>query len=432
MKKIFCKVLSAMLGAVMLAGCAGEAPSEVTTTTAKAAQNAEATATEAADVTGGADGGESAEVVPEESGTEPNPETEAKESGTMRDITAWELVSELKIGWNLGNTLDATGTGLASETVWGNPLTKYEMFTVVKDMGFNAVRIPTTWYNHTDADGTIDPEWMARVREVVDYAYDQGLYVILNSHHEEWLFPSYEKEDELVERVYGMWVQIATAFEGYSERLIFEGLNEPRMKGTALEWTGGDEEGWAVVNSLNKAFVEAVRSTGGNNALRCLMVTPYAASSEAKAYQALVLPEDGDKLIVSIHGYIPYTMALSDTGSGTFVSVRDGRYTRDIDNTLKGLDETFLQNGIPVILGETGARNKDNTEDRVLWADYYFGSAAEYGIPCFWWDNGAVAGGGELFGILNRRELEWFYPEIAEAAVSAAEAGRPLLAEDRE
>lgn len=346
----------------------------------------------------------------------------------IRDISSVELVKEIKVGWNLGNTLDATGSTVNSETGWGNPKTTFEIIQAVKDKGFNIVRIPVTWYSHTgDApDYKIDEDWLNRVNEVVDYVLDNGMFCILNSHHEEWMFPSYEKEEENAERLTALWTQVAERFKNYDEKLIFEGLNEPRWKNTEFEWSGGNEEGWEVVNRLNAVFVETVRGTGGNNELRHLMLPSYAASAEPKAYKALKLPENDDKIIVSIHSYTPYTMALAAGGKGMWLPDRNGA-TDPIDNLFKGLKETFTDNGIAVIIGEMGARNKDNLGYRVLWADYYIGRSREYGIPCLFWDNGAFYGGGELFGLLDRYTLTWTFGEIADAMVNAANEGKPLL-----
>ena len=155
---------------------------------------------------------------------------------TIRDIPSTELVKELKIGWNLGNTLDATGGGalLNTEMSWGNPATKEDMFIAVKEAGFNIIRIPVSWGNHLgpEPDYTIHTVWLDRVNEVVDYAIENDLFVILNMHHEEWHFPSYDNLDKAEAILTKVWSQIAERFKDYDEHLIFEGMNEPRMKGT--------------------------------------------------------------------------------------------------------------------------------------------------------------------------------------------------------
>ncbi len=354
-------------------------------------------------------------------------------------ISSIEFTSGIRAGWNLGNTLDATGVDLSSERSWGNPTTTPEMIQAVKDAGFNAVRIPTTWEKHMDENYNIHPEWMARVKEVVDYAYDRDMYVILNMHHEEWYYPSNENYEHASTRLAACWKQIAEAFAGYDERLIFEGMNEPRWKNTEFEWNGGNDEGRAVVNKLNKVFVDTVRATGGNNAHRFLMICPYAANCGESALSALEIPDD-PRIIISVHAYIPYGFALSESGSSRWVADRAG-CTAEIDTLAEVLNRLFISKGIAVIIGETGAMSRymkvdstaeaegtaepeqrtiPNDEFRAYWAEYYFGKFSEIGIPCFWWDNGAFYS-GETFGLLKRNTGEWSAPEVIDAIMRGAD-----------
>lgn len=353
-------------------------------------------------------------------------------------LTSLEFTAKIDCGWNLGNTLDATGTGLSSETSWGNPYTTPELIQLIKDAGFNAVRIPTTWEKHMDESYNIDPEWLARVKEVVDYAYERDMYVILNMHHEEWYQPYAENQEAIAEQLTAAWTQIAEAFKGYDERLIFEGMNEPRWKNTEWEWNGGNEEGRAVVNYLNGVFVDAVRATGGNNEHRFLMICPYAANSGESALAALEIPDDKN-IIVSVHAYIPYTFALAENGTHLWVEEKAAS-VNDINTLAEVLDRLFISKGIAVIIGETGAMNryytvtldetvegtaeakttsKANTEYRAAWAEYYFGKFKELGIPCFWWDNGAFFS-GETFGLVDRDMLNWRYPEVVDGIMKGA------------
>ncbi len=336
---------------------------------------------------------------------------------TIADISSMELVADMKIGWSLGNTLDATGgMGISSEWSWGNPKTSQEMIDAILAQGFNVIRIPVTWEGHFGAapEYKIHDAWMERVQEVVDYAYNRGAYVILNIHHEEWHFPSEENKAAASAQLTALWTQIANHFKDYDEHLIFEGLNEPRKKGTAVEWTGGDKEGREVVNHFAQVFVNTVRATGGNNTLRHLMITGYAASSERKALEAIVLPND-DKLIISVHAYTPYNFALNTGGTSTWDIERD---TRDIDSVMNTIQDLFLSKGIPVIIGEFGAMNKDNEAERVEWVTYYLTKAKEIGVPCVWWDNNAFTGNGEKFGLLDRRNLVFPYPNLVNAMMS--------------
>lgn len=339
----------------------------------------------------------------------------------IRDIPSTELVKEIKIGWSLGNTLDSTGgSGVDSETSWGNIVTTKEMMTAVKDAGFNIVRIPTTWGIHMDENNVVDEAWMDRVQEVVDYAYSQDMFVILNIHHEEWHDPYYETEAESTEKLKALWTQIGTRFAGYDEKLIFEGLNEPRKRNTSLEWNGGDDEGHEVVNNFNAAFVETIRGLGGNNAKRHLMIPGYAASSTASALKAIKIPEGDDKIIVSVHAYIPYAFALSDDLTARSFSP-DDTSANDIIYLMDSLKTNFIDKGTPVIIGEFGARNKANEEIRGEWATFYVSQAKAIGVPCLWWDNGAFTGTGENFGILNRSSCTWEYPAVVEGLMKGLE-----------
>ena len=353
--------------------------------------------------------------------------TSVSEPAPMRDIPSTELVKEMKVGWNLGNTLDSTitnpkGTELPSdwETAWGQPVTTKAMIDSVAAQGFNVLRVPITWEGKfgEGPDYTIDPDWLARVNEIVDYGIDDDMFVIINVHHEEWHMPTYENEAAAQEILTALWAQIADHFKNYNEKLIFEGLNEPRLKGTPMEWNGGNDEARDVINHWNAAFVETVRNSGGNNKLRHLMVTPYAASSMDKVLNDFAVPDD-DKVIVSIHAYLPYTFALADNAQATTEwSADNPADTNDIDMLMANLKDRYLDKGRAVIIGEMGTRNRMNTEARAQCARYYSEAAHNAGIPICWWDNNAFVGGGENFGLFDRKTFEWRYPDIISALMA--------------
>lgn len=234
-------------------------------------------------------------------------------------MTADDITQNMTIGWNIGNSLDATGYGSSQETSWGNPTVTQELIDAVKAKGFNTIRIPTTWYPNvtttTDENGkpvyTISEQWLQRVKEVVDYAYKQDMYVILNLHHEEWInrsdFPT--AYEEMSERLKQMWLQIAAYFKDYDQHLIFEGMNEPRQTGASYEWQG-NAECYEVVNKLDNDFVETVRSVESPyQNTRLLMIPSYAASAYASSYSSLDVPDD-DYVAVSLHAYTPYAFAM--------------------------------------------------------------------------------------------------------------------------
>lgn len=335
----------------------------------------------------------------------------------MENITAKELVSRMRVGWNLGNTMEAEGSGLEAEVAWqpSKKKTDEQMIRLVKDAGFNVLRIPVSWGNHADGQYNIDSAWLDRVQEIVNYGIDNDMIVILNTHHEDWYMPRESDKAQDIEELTALWKQIAERFKGYDENLIFEGLNEPRLRGEACEWTG-EPQAREIINEYNQAFVETVRSTGGNNENRILMVTGYAASSTRENLSAIVLPEDSGKLIVSVHAYLPYSFALDTKGTDVYDSIDSS-----ITNCFADINDIFLSKDIPVVIGEFGSVNKFNDEERIECVTDYITTAKSYGVPCVWWDNGTRLGSGENFAILNREEYSWYYPDIVEAIMKASE-----------
>ena len=361
---------------------------------------------------------------------------------------AFELVNSIGVGWNLGNALDSRDdrrrgivgslTGITPEehyeTYWGNPVTTFEMIESIAQMGFGAVRIPVTYSDHLYDDFQIRADWLARVRQVVGYVLDTGMYAVINIHHDtgrrSWLRADPDNIEQVEEQLATVWEQIAVYFQDYCHRLIFEGFNEIRdMEG---RWFDSDAASYNAVNRLNQVFVDTVRGTGGNNAGRFLIVKTYAAATDIPSLRAFVLPYDSayGRLIVGVHYYGPlaftwrqeqvnWTTAYSD-----WCPVRDGRPVEDITRRLW---EYFISRGIPVIICEFGAVNKNNTQDRINFATHYIETARQYGIICFWWDDGGQHGSAETvtnFALFDRFRNEWFFPEIAEALINAAGAAR--------
>ncbi len=343
-------------------------------------------------------------------------------SDEVNSMTSAEIVADIKVGWNLGNTLDSHNTyGSDTETGWGNPKTTQAMIDAVQAAGFNAVRVPVTWAEHMSDDGTIDSAWMARVKEVVDYAYNNGMYVILNVHHDDayWLVPTYSQQAQVEKKLVRIWEQLCDTFGGYDHHLIFEGMNEPRVIGSATEWSGGTPEERDVINQLYAKFVETVRSTGGLNADRTLVISSHAQSITEAAVSAVKVPDD-DHVIVSIHSYAPWDFCGTDNARNTWGSDAD---KAELDKNFQFLADTFISKGVPVIIDEFGAVNKnENTADRAAYFEYYIKSAKDHGIKCFVWDNGAInADGDNGFGLLNREECTWYYPSIVNGIMRGAE-----------
>ncbi len=334
-----------------------------------------------------------------------------------------QMFSEMKVGWNLGNSLDATdGVGVESEISWGNPKTTEKMILDVKAKGFGTIRIPVSWGKHTDSNGIVDNAWLMRVKEVVNYAYDNDMYVILNTHHDNDYYDIKAcLSDEKIRlantnKMVTLWTQIGNEFKDYDEHLLFETLNEPRIIGSKKEWTGGTKEEREIVYDLNKAIVSAIRQTGGNNQYRYIMLPSYAATERTDILQEMKLPED-ERIIVAVHAYTPYGFAMNANGIKTF-----GYFSKKkLDNLFSDLNDIFVSKGIPVIIGECGAVSKDNLKDRCAWAEYFVREAKRYNILCVVWDNNSPERkGNESFVLYDRQSGEWVYPEFAEAMVKAA------------
>lgn len=355
-------------------------------------------------------------------------------SAAVTGKTANQIVSEMGVGWNLGNTLDATGgSGLNTETSWGNPKTTKAMIDAVKAQGFNTVRVPVSWGKHMSSDLTIDSAWMARVKEIVDYCIDNDMYVILNIHHDNdirkdgypFFYPNSTYKDKSIKFVKAVWTQVSEAFKNYDQHLVFETLNEPRLIGTSDEWwfpvnnpSAAVADSIAVINELNQQALNVIRASGGNNAERCVMIPGYGASIDGCTTPGYKLPTDtaSNRLIVSVHAYTPYNFALNASGTSYFLP--SGK--NEINSLFNTLKSKFINNGIPVVIGETSASNKKNSAERVKWAEYYMGMAAELGIPCMLWDNNVEYSEGNLgenHGHLKRSTLKWTDQAFVDAVV---------------
>jgi endoglucanase len=330
----------------------------------------------------------------------------------IRNISSQQIVNEMKIGWNLGNTLDGTPT----EISWGNPKTTHTMIDKIKEAGFNTVRIPVTWDGHmgNSPNYTIDQTWLNRVEEVVNYALDNDMYVIINLHHEnDWLKPYYANQTQTTNQLTKVWAQIADRFKWYSDYLVFETMNEPRPVGASNEWSGGSAENRDVINKYNLAAVNTIRGAGGNNASRHIMIPTIAASATSVAINDLVIPNNDSRVIVSLHMYSPYSFAMDINGTSSWGSAAD---KASLDSEFDSVYNKFVKNGRAVVIGEMGTINKNNTSARVAHAEYYVRAAKARGITPIWWDNGlATAGQAESFAIFNRNTLTWNCPEVPQA-----------------
>ncbi len=345
------------------------------------------------------------------------------------DNEAMVYLSKLGVGWNLGNTFDAHGVNwlpseMDSERGWTGYFATRELIQAVADAGYGFIRIPVSWHDHVDKDFNISERWLDRVQEVTDWAIDAGLYVILNTHHDEgydYFYPDSEHYESSAKFLTAIWSQLAERFADYDEHLILESLNEPRQVGKAHEWNLNMNNAECVdavdcINRLNQLFVDTVRAAGGHNADRYLLVPGYAAAPGSTDPSFFILPEDtaDNKIIVAVHAYTPYNFALNLNGTADFTP----RDRNDIAWVIKVIYENYISKGIPAIISEMGAVDKDNLQTRVDWLAYYVALASSRGIPVCWWDNGGFSGSGEKLGIISRKTAEWVFPEIVETMMT--------------
>jgi len=330
------------------------------------------------------------------------------------------LAAKMTLGWNLGNTLEATG----GETAWGNAKTTNDFIVAVKNAGFNAIRIPCSWnqYLEDQTNYKIEDTWLARVKEVVDYCVNNDMYAILNIHWDGgWLENNVtaEKQDEVNAKQAAIWKQIAKYFRDYDEHLLFAGANEPNVENQAQA---------NVLTVYMQTFVDVVRATGGRNTYRNLII-PGPSTDIEKTDQYGGMPTDAtaNRLMAEVHYYTPWNFCGLTTdeswgkkfyfwGADNHVAdAGDRNASWGEEATLDGLflkmKTKFVDHGIPVILGEFSATRRDlsnygttwqekHDDSRAWFAEYVTKKAKENGMVPFYWDNGPTDAGS--CGIFNR------------------------------
>lgn len=374
-------------------------------------------------------------------------------SGCGRKERWQDFVKDMGMGWNLGNTFDAIDCNELSdeldyEGAWlpGKTKTTKEMISLVKEQGFRTIRIPVSWHNHVDitTDGsgnkvyTIREAWMNRVKEVVDYCYEEGLYVIINIHHDNnFIYPTEECREQSISYITQIWTQVATEFAEYDHHLLYEVFNEVRLVGTDDEWTPDTPNAKAaqlIINEYAQAGVDAIRAVDtGYNASRYIMCTGYAGNMYA--YKNQVLPVDkgkySNRIIVSIHPYSPYSFCMDVSENGK--SVYDEQVQSDVREVFRVINQQWTSKDVPVVISEWGTILKaDNEESRREHALYYVNQAVTackdsagetVQIPCILWDNGSIADvtKGETFGYLDRQNVTWFDQGYVDAIIDACD-----------
>ncbi|MCL2442058.1 MAG: glycoside hydrolase family 5 protein [Treponema sp.] len=356
----------------------------------------------------------------------------------MGDKTAFDYLRDERIfsGINIGNTFDAYRGNVdedgnlvfieSGETVsWGNPRVNQALLDGIKNLGFDIVRIPITWMGHIGEgpDYHISELFLKRVAEVVGFAKNAGLKVIINLHHDGatdtrrgdlgWLAVrrasrGQEEFNRITFQYIRVWKQIAEYFKNYGDWLIFQSFNEPHDG----NWGGGGDPGqFITLIRWNQFFIDTVRATGGNNEKRYLMVAAYCNDRRQLLSPGFMMPNDTtpDKIILSYHYYDPYDFGIAGTRSAWGTPADKQR----IDDDFAPIKERFIDNNIPVIMGECGAvlqlypndpaREELARQSRREYLPHVFATAKKYGIVPIFWENGLAAGTGEKFGLIDRR-----------------------------
>ncbi len=334
---------------------------------------------------------------------------------TVEADSAQAFVEGMGIGWNLGNSLDAEDcfsvfNELEYEMAWGNVRTRQPLIQMLKAEGIDTIRIPVTWKNHVGEapDYKISEKWIKRVKQIVDWCVEEDMYVILNMHHESsWITTASTDYDGVMEKYTAIWTQLAEYFGDYSNKLIFESMNEIGFDDL------GTKKGCELLNRMNAEFVKLIRNSGKNNEERYLLLAGYWTDID-RSCEGIVMPED-DRVILSVHYYSPSQFAIAE--KGTSWGYRETWGTEEDFVYLKGqmekLKTTFIDKGVPVIVGEYGCLRKDkDPASRML----YLASVAEYcidyGICPVLWDNGEE---------IDRINMVWRTEGLADALRKALE-----------
>ncbi|HTH14442.1 MAG TPA: glycoside hydrolase family 5 protein [Spirochaetia bacterium] len=340
---------------------------------------------------------------------------------------AQAIASKIQVGFNIGNTLEATG----GETAWGNPVITPAFVSFVKQTGFSALRLPVSWNDHADpSTARIDATWLARVKDVVQYAVDAGLYVIVNAHWDGgWLENHVTEADRtaVLAKQKAFWEQIATELRGFDDHVLFASANEPNV---------ADAAQMKVLLAYHQAFIDAVRSTGGRNTYRTLVVQGPSTDIEKTNQLMTGLPVDPTpgRLMVEVHDYSPWNftgMTQDESWGKQFYYWGKGNHsTTDpthnptwgeeefIDTTLAMMKTQFVDRGIPVVIGEFGAQRRTNlTGDalqlhlasRVSYFGHLSSQARANGLLPFVWDTGSL---------LDRRNQTVLDPDVVAALLN--------------
>jgi endoglucanase len=312
----------------------------------------------------------------------------------MAEIDAWTAVPRMSPGINIGNTLENTTQW---ETGWGNPPITEAYVRSLAGLGFKTVRLPVAWDTYA-SDGRTDPDKLRRVSEVVDWIIRAGMFCVLNIHWDGGWIDSSAKErfrnahvfsPEAEKKYRSYWEQISRFFAGKSEKLIFEALNEE----TNFENEGSPEKAYATLTRVNQLFIDTVRTTGGNNARRLLIVTGYTTDITKTSSPLFTLPKDTipHRLFISVHYYTPWPFSgMTEDASWGKMALTWGSPSdvEELNRLFDKMKEFCSRNDVPAFIGEFGVTEKKESASRVRWMSAVMDAAQSRKMVPVLWDTG--------------------------------------------
>lgn len=320
---------------------------------------------------------------------------------TSAEMSTSEFVQDMGIGINLGNTFEACGSWIKGqsvsdyETAWGSPIITKKIIQGYADEGFGVIRIPVAWSNMMSEDYKISDEYINRVKEVVKWALDADMKVILNIHYDGGWWEEFSTDEEKCMNKYtAVWTQLCDAFGDFDHDLMFESLNEEGCWDDIWNRygsTAGKAEAYALLGRINQQFVNIVRESGDTNATRHLLIAGYATDVKNTCDDMFVLPDDpANRYAVSVHYYTPSTFAIIEEDASWGKARSDWGTDSDyyeLDTLMDLLEETFVKNDIPVIIGEYGCALGNKTKEVIeLYLTSVCKAAYERGMCPVLWD----------------------------------------------
>ena len=373
--------------------------------------------------------------------------TRSASAGVAAQLNAPQLVADMGAGWNLGNQLEANANGIPSETAWGNPVVTQALIDRVKASGFKTIRIPVSYLGNIGAapNYAVNSAWLNRIEEVVKYAYNQGLYVLINMHGDgyqsvtgSWLICNASDQTTIKDKYQKVWQQIATRFAAYNEHLVLESMNE-EFDG---QYGNPTQPCYSNIVAYNQIFVDTVRRTGGTNASRWLLVPGwntnidytvgnYGFALPTDQYRSSTIPGTEQRIMISVHYYDPWDFngqedgTITQWGPNATNAAKKSTWGQEdyLDGQMKKMHDTFAVRGYPFFVGEYGSVDKTsadaaNNTYRADFARTVVAAAKKYGGAAAYWDNGYNGQYG--FGLFNRGAATVTQPAIVNAIVAAA------------